>query len=61
MAVPFRINAKQLDPKHRLELYAVIYFIAGYRRLFPEWPTLIEMPLLRVSAHRDHPFRHRDH
>ncbi len=39
-----RIKAKQLDEKRRLELYAVIYFIAAYRRLFPGWPTLIEMP-----------------
>ncbi len=42
MSLP--IKAKQLDEKRRFELYAAIYFIAAYRRLFPVWPTLVEMP-----------------
>lgn len=39
-----KINAKQLDVNRRFEIYAVIDFIATYRRLFGEWPTLVDMP-----------------
>ena|SRR5688572_3643750 len=39
-----KINAKQLDINRRLEIYAIIYFIATYRRLFQGWPTLVDMP-----------------
>ena len=39
-----KINAKQLDVNRRLEMYAVIDFIATYRRLFGGWPTLVDMP-----------------
>lgn len=53
-----KINAKQLDVKRRLEIYAVIYFITTYRRLFGGWPTLVDMPkppepdfIIRLDAH----------
>jgi len=35
---------KQLNVNRRLEIYAVIYLIATYRRLFERWPTLVDMP-----------------
>lgn len=38
------MNAKNLAVNRRLELYAVTYFIAAYRRKFPTWPTLVGMP-----------------
>jgi hypothetical protein len=39
-----KIKTKQLDVNRRLEIYAVINFIAAYRRLFGGWPTLVDMP-----------------
>ncbi len=42
--MPLKINAKQLDVNRRLEIYAAIYFIATYRRLFGGWPTLVGTP-----------------
>lgn len=38
------INVKRLELNRRLEIYAVIYFIATYRRLFEERPILVDMP-----------------
>src|SRR5262249_49616405 len=39
-----KIKTKQLDENRRLEIYAVINFIAAYRRLFGGWPPLVDMP-----------------
>jgi len=39
-----KIHANKLDVNRRLEISAVIEFIASYRRLFGGWPTLVDMP-----------------
>lgn len=53
-----RLHVKKLNASQRLEIYAMIYFIATYRRLFERWPTLVDMPkppepdfIIRLDAH----------